>query len=89
MQKKAMVTERQLVEQIKRLRDKGSRPDAIGNLLGLLANLMMRSGLRTEAQRVQRVADDIGVNEPDLSGLGHDDARQMAASVADRYLQGT
>jgi len=89
MQKRAQVTERQLTEQVKRLRDKSSRPDAIGNLLDLLSNLMMRSGLRMEGQRVRRVADDVlmGANEPDLSGMGHDDTRQMAASVAERYLK--
>ena len=80
-----MVTERELTEQVKRLRDKGSRPEALARLLELLAELIARSGFRQESQRVRRVADDMALDVPDTSGMGHDDTRSMAARIVSVY----
>lgn len=87
-----LVSEREFVDQVKRLRNKDSRDEAIANLLDSLGRLMVRSGWNLEGRRVRIVARDMNdaiQEDRDFSGLGHDDTRQLAASVTDRYLQRT
>lgn len=88
MTKQAMVTERQLTEHVKMLRNKTTRDSALAGLLDNLSDLMMRSGWRAEGARVRRVAEDMhmALSAPDTSGLGHDDVRSLSARVAARYL---
>lgn len=88
-----MITERQLVEQIRRLRKPATRDAALAALLDMLAELMGRSGWRPQADKVRRIAQDIhsvaGFEEQeDISGLGHGSRpKPRIGSVVDLYLQ--
>jgi len=71
-----MITERQLVEQIRKLRKPATRDAALAALLDMLADLMARAGWRPQADKIRRIAQDIHTvagfeEQEDISGLGH------------------
>jgi len=87
-----MINERQLVEQIRKLRKPATRDAGLASLLDMLADIMARRGWRSQAERVRRIGQDIhdvaGFEEQDISGLGHGSRpKPRVGSVANQFLQ--